>query len=237
MVKNIFCIIISLATLCSCQNSQKEKVTYVNYDNKETITQEGNSVNKGVVTQKDIEMKTIPIGFSINPFQEMTTDDVIEIVFLSDMKKILDATLRCDYQTITDKYYPDYFILLQKECPNLSIEELKDKFKNNLYRFIPQNNKRLLLEWSYAKHYDMCITSIKNKIDAGNGCLLFLYEYHTLLSSDNITIARDKPEYAIAVSLDNGVNWHSVTSTDMNEVKSLLGIRFSNNIIESLLKK
>ena len=45
MVKNIFCIIISLATLCSCQNSQKEKVTYVNYDNKETITQEGNSVN------------------------------------------------------------------------------------------------------------------------------------------------------------------------------------------------
>ena len=42
---------------------------------------------------------------------------------------------------------------------------------------------------------------------------------------------------AIAVSLDNGVNWHSVTSTDMNEVKSLLGIRFSNNIIESLLKK
>lgn len=89
-------------------------MTYVNYDNKETITQEGNSVNKGVVTQKDIEMKTIPIGFSINPFQEMTTDDVIEIVFLSDMKKILDATLKCDYQTITDKYYPDYFILLQK---------------------------------------------------------------------------------------------------------------------------
>lgn len=220
-----FCfIVVFFIAILSCQ-SHKERRMNANKDNKE------------VSTQKDIEIETIPNGFSINSFKEMTPNDAIEMVFLSDLKKILESNLKCDYQSITDKYYPDYFILLQKECPNFSIDELKEKFKNNLHKFIPQRNQKLLPDWCYAKHYDMCITSIKNKVHDGNGCLLFLYEFHTLLSSDNITIAKDEPGYAVAVSLDNGVNWYSVTSPNINEVKSLLRIRFPEDIIESLLRK
>lgn len=70
-----FCfIVVFFIAILSCQ-SHKERRMNANKDNKE------------VSTQKDIEIETIPNGFSINSFKEMTPNDAIEMVFLSDLKK------------------------------------------------------------------------------------------------------------------------------------------------------
>ena len=69
-----------------------------------------------------------------------------------------------------------------------------------------------------------------------NGKMLFLYEYHTTLSSDEVTIFKKEAEYSISASLNNGKQWYS-SADNINDLFEILSISFSHSAIDKVLTK
>jgi hypothetical protein len=65
---------------------------------------------------------------------------------------------------------------------------------------------------------------------------MYLYEFHTTLSSDEETIYKKEAEYSVGVSLNNGKQWYS-SADNVNDLFEILSISFSRSAIESVLSK
>lgn len=177
----------------------------------------------------------IPIGYSHRMYSEYTPQNKIERTLLNDIKVMEKATNDLNYDKIMALTYPDVFKYLKKESPNKTDLEIKKLYKKYLKENLPSRMKSFLEHWPKAKYVGEIVTDIKNKVKEGNG-LLYLYEYHIILCSEEDTIVKIEPEYFVAVSLDNGNKWF-VGANSIGENFDILGLSFSWEAIDKVLSK
>lgn len=177
----------------------------------------------------------IPIGYSHRMYSEYVPQNKTERTLLSDIKVMEKATNDLDYDKIMALTYPDLFKYLKKEAPNKTDLEIKELYKKHLNENLPSRMESFLKQWPKAKYVGEIVTDIKNKVKEGNG-LLYLFEYHTILCSEEDTIVNIEPEYSVAVSLDNGNKWF-VSASNIEDNFDILGISFSWEAIDKVLSK
>lgn len=229
-MKKLGYITIMLLVFVSCNNSYNKQRNNSYNDNSLSIVDSiSNDLN--IIDKQD----KIPIGYTREAFQEYAPQNNIEKKFLSDMRSFSDAINSKNSKRVVELYYPDYFIMLQKQVPEKSIKQIKDKVQSyyevNFDEIIKTNTK----DWNEAKRAGVCITNIMNRVSE-NGKMLYLYEYHTTLSSDKETIYKKEAEYSVGASLNNGKQWHS-SADNISDIFELLSISFSRSAIEKVLTK
>ena len=220
--------IISVLVLASCNSSNMKQTSYSN-NNYST------SIDTVVIDSIVDDNGDIPVEYTREPFQEYAPQNTIEKKFISDMRNFSEAINSRNSKKIVELYYPDYFVVLQKQAPEKTIKQIKDKvqsyYETNFTDIIAAYTK----DWKEAKSAGVCITNIMNRVSE-NGKLLYLYEYHTTLSSDEATIYKKEAEGSVSVSLNNGRQWFSTTA-NINDLFEILSISFSRSAIEKVLSK
>lgn len=227
-MKRFYPYFTALIILASCNNNIKQSYDYEN-PNANIVS---NEVSAELANPETEEIK-IPTGFSHGTVEEYSPQSIIEGNMISDLKEMEIATNNLDYEKVTELYYPDYFKYLQKLVPDKKLSEIKTLFRDALKTKLPEKNKQFFDIMPNTKYVGITVTDIKNRVKENNK-LLYLYEFHTFICTDNDTIIRNDPEYAIAASLDNGHKWYS-TGNSIEENFELLSISFSNNSIEKAL--
>lgn len=192
------------------------------------------SENKSSSKKDSTELMNLPSGFTSTRFAEYKPQNQEESNFLSDLKIFEQATNDLDCQKVTDLYYPDYFKQIQKEVPEKSIAEIKAVFPKLIEEELAARKKSFTDMWDQAIGTGVRVTNIINRVKEGNG-ILYLYEYHLYLNSETDTIYRIEAEYGVAASLDNGNQWYSSSSTDLDEQFAILGYSFSHESIDEVL--
>ena len=225
-MKKFFVMVVFNLVLLSCNNSTRTNAVLKDSSNSESFTD----------SQIDSNLTDdIPVGYNIQPVQQYIPKNNIELNLMSYLYEYSSAMVSRNAKKIADLQYPDYYILLQKELPDKSIIELKEKvqlyYEENLDNIIEEYTK----DWSKAKFARPYVTNIVNRVKEGNK-LLYLYEYHTILYNETDTIYKDEAEYSVIVSLNNGNTWYA-TSNNIDEIFELLSMRFNRNSIEEVLTK
>lgn len=177
----------------------------------------------------------IPVEYTREPFQEYTPQNAIEKKFISDMLNFSEALNTRNSKKVVALYYPDYFVLLQKQAPEKSVKQIKEKVQSYYEANFDEIIAAYTKDWKEAKRAGICITNIINRVSE-NGKLMYLYEYHTTLSSDEETIYKKEAEYSVGVSLNNGRQWYS-SADNINDLFEILSISFSRSAIENVLSK
>lgn len=177
----------------------------------------------------------IPIGYSHSMYSEYTPQNKIERTLLSEIKEMEKATNNLNYDKIMALTNPDLFKYLKKEAPNKTDLEIKKLSKNFLKENLPSKMKSFLDCWPKATYVGGIVTDIKNKVKEGNR-LLYQYEFHTILCSEEDSIVNIEPEYCVAVSFDNGNKWF-ISDASIEENYEILGISFSGEAIDKVLSK
>lgn len=177
----------------------------------------------------------IPVEYMREPFQEYAPQNAIEKKFISDMLNFSEALNTRNSKKVVALYYPDYFVLLQKQAPEKSVKQIKEKVESYYEANFDEIIAAYTKDWKEAKRAGVCITNIVNRVSE-NGKLMYLYEFHTTLSSDEETIYKKEAEYSVGVSLNNGKQWYS-SADNVNDLFEILSISFSRSAIESVLSK
>lgn len=223
------CITLLALLLASCNNSRVKPSNNSYNDYTQPLD---STINDSIIDNKQ---GVIPIGYTREAFQEYVPKNAIEKQFLSDMHSFSEAINTRNSKRVVELYYPDYFVLLQKQAPEKSLQQIKEKvqsyYETNFNEIIAAYTK----DWNDAKRAGVCITNIVNRV-IENGKMLFLYEYHTTLSSDEVTIFKKEAEYSISASLNNGKQWYS-SADNINDLFEILSISFSHSAIDKVLTK
>lgn len=177
----------------------------------------------------------IPVEYTREPFHEYVPQNAIEKKFISDMLNFSEALNTRNSKKVVALYYPDYFVLLQKQAPEKSVKQIKEKVQSYYEANFDEIIAAYTKDWKEAKRAGVCITNIINRVSE-KGKLMYLYEYHTTLSSDKETIYKKEAEYSVGVSLNNGRQWYS-SADNINDLFEILSISFSRSTIESVLSK
>lgn len=227
MKKICFCGLFILM-FASCNNAIKQTANSYN-----DYTESVDTVVSDVSTVDMLD--EVPMGYTREVYKEYVPKNDVERKFLSDMKKFSEALNSRNSEMIVKLYYPDYFVLLQKQATDKSIKQIKDKvqsyYENNFDAIIGAYTK----DWAKANRAGVRITNILNRINE-NGKMLYLYEYHTMLSSSEDTIFKKEAEYSVAASLNNGKQWYS-SADNINDIFEILSISFSREAIDKVLTK
>ena len=220
--------VISVLVLASCNSSNMKQTSYSN-DNYSTST------DTVVIDSIVDDYGDIPVEYTREPFQEYAPQNTIEKKFISDMLNFSEALNTRNSKKVVALYYPDYFVLLQKQAPEKSVKQIKEKVESYYEANFDEIIAAYTKDWKEAKRAGVCITNIINRVSE-NGKLMYLYEYHTTLSSDDETIYKKEAEYSVGVSLNNGRQWYS-SADNINDLFEILSISFSRSAIEKVLSK
>lgn len=220
--------IILVLVLASCNSSNKKHTSYSN-NNYST------SIDTEVIDSIVDDDGDIPVEYTREPFHEYAPQNAIEKKFISDMHNFSEALNTRNSKKVVDLYYPDYFVLLQKQAPEKSVKQIKEKVESYYEANFDEIIAAYTKDWKEAKRAGVCITNIINRVSE-NGKLMYLYEYHTTLSSDDETIYKKEAEYSVGVSLNNGKQWYS-SADNINDLFEILSISFSRSAIENVLSK
>ena len=220
--------VISVLVLASCNSSNMKQTSYSN-DNYSTST------DTVVIDSIVDDYGDIPVEYTREPFQEYAPQNTIEKKFISDMLNFSEALNTRNSKKVVALYYPDYFVLLQKQAPEKSVKQIKEKVESYYEANFDEIIAAYTKDWKEAKRAGVCITNIINRVSE-NGKLMYLYEYHTTLSSDDETIYKKEAEYSISASLNNGKQWYS-SADNINDLFEILSISFSRSAIEKVLSK
>ncbi len=220
--------VISVLVLASCNSSNMKQTSYSN-DNYSTST------DTVVIDSIVDDYGDIPVEYTREPFQEYAPQNTIEKKFISDMLNFSEALNTRNSKKVVALYYPDYFVLLQKQTPEKSVKQIKEKVESYYEANFDEIIAAYTKDWKEAKRAGVCITNIINRVSE-NGKLMYLYEYHTTLSSDDETIYKKEAEYSVGVSLNNGRQWYS-SADNINDLFEILSISFSRSAIEKVLSK
>ena len=220
--------IISVFVLASCNSSNMKQTSYSN-NNYSTST------DTVVIDSIVDDYGDIPVEYTREPFQEYAPQNAIEKKFISDMLNFSEALNTRNSKKVVALYYPDYFVLLQKQAPEKSVKQIKEKVESYYEANFDEIIAAYTKDWKEAKRAGVCITNIVNRVSE-NGKLMYLYEFHTTLSSDDETIYKKEAEYSVGVSLNNGRQWYS-SADNINDLFEILSISFSRSAIESVLSK
>lgn len=214
--------------LLSCSDNSK-KASSLQYEDEVVDT-----VNEEIV-EDTVPNMILPSGYSQKGYPEYVPQNDLERRLLADLKEMEKATNKLDYKKIVSLYYPDYFKYLQKQVPDKTLPEIKEKFKEYLASNLSERNNNYTNLWPEAKYSGIIVTNIINRVKEGDG-LLYLYEYHTILYSETDTIYKKEGEFSIAASQNNGKKWYS-TANSIEENFEILGISFSRKAIDEVLTK
>ena len=220
--------VISVLVLASCNSSNMKQTSYSN-DNYSTST------DTVVIDSIVDDYGDIPVEYTREPFQEYAPQNTIEKKFISDMLNFSEALNTRNSKKVVALYYPDYFVLLQKQAPEKSVKQIKEKVESYYEANFDEIIAAYTKDWKEAKRAGVCITNIINRVSE-NGKLMYLYEYHTTLSSDDETIYKKEAEYSISASLNNGKQWYS-SADNINDLFEILSISFSHSAIDKVLTK
>lgn len=174
----------------------------------------------------------IPKGFTTGDITSFVPRNQEEQNFMNDMEMFIQANIRKDYKTVLSMAYPDYWKEIQKQMPDKSIDEIKERVEKVYPEMVEARNKKILSAWKEAIYTREYITDIKNRVQEGRN-ILYLYECYNLLFSETDSIKELEPTYCIAASIDGGERWYSVPSEGFY---SLLGYRFSEKAINDVQK-
>jgi hypothetical protein len=225
----VTCITLLALSFASCNNSSDKQSNYSYNDYTQPLD---STINDSIIDDKQ---RNIPIGYTRDAFHEYVPQNAIEKQFLSDMHSFSEAINTRNSKKVVELYYPDYFVLLQKQAPEKSVKQIKEKVRSyyeaNFNEIIAAYTK----DWNEAKRAGICITNIVNRVTE-NGKILYLYEYHTTLSSDEVTIYKKEAEYSVSASLNNGKQWYS-SADNINDIFEILSISFSRAAIDKVLTK
>lgn len=187
-MKNSLLVILFTSFIFSCSsNTNRNAASNANLNNQSSLQAEDD----------------IPSGYTRLSPHEYVPNNTMEENLFNYLHEYAAALKSRNAEKIIELYYPDYFVLLQKEIPNKSVNEIKEKMQ----LYYEQNFDTIIGEytnaWPKAKYADSRVTKIINRVKEGDK-LLYLYEYHTMLFNETDTIYKKAEEYSVAVSLDNG---------------------------------
>ena len=220
--------VILVLVLASCNSSNKK---HTSSSNNNYFTSPDTVVIDSIID----DFGDIPVEYTREPFQEYAPQNAIEKKFISDMHIFSEALYSRNSKKVVALYYPDYFVLLKKQAPEKSVKQIKEKVESYYEANFDEIIAAYIKDWKEAKRAGICITNIINRVSE-NGKLMYLYEYHTTLSSDDETIYKKEAEYSVGVSLNNGRQWYS-SADNINDLIEILSISFSRSAIENVLSK
>ena len=129
--------------LLSCSDNSK-KASSLQYEGEvvDTVVEE--------IVEDTVPNMILPSGYSQKGYPEYVPQNDLERRLLADLKEMEKATNNLDYKKIVSLYYPDYFKYLQKQVPDKTLPEIKEKFKEYLASNLSERNNNYTNLWPEA---------------------------------------------------------------------------------------